>query len=216
MRVIKSEKPCIVIGSSGHAGVVLDAMQAGGIQSVGIIDPSQVPGSTILGIQVIGGDNLLEDADFVRSHTFAVGIGNQSVKRKIALSIFQRGGTLKTVIHPRAFLASNVFIGEGTFIAAGAIVATGARVGRFAILNTGCSVDHDGDLSDGVQICPGARLAGNVRCGENVFVGTNATVLPQISIGDYAVVGAGAVVLRDVPSNVMVAGNPAIVKRVIG
>lgn len=52
-----------------------------------------------------------------------------------------------------------------------------------------------------------------VRIGNNVFLGTGAIVLKGVSIGDNSVVGAGSVVTRDIPANVIAAGNPA---RIIG
>ncbi|MNG37879.1 dTDP-3-amino-3,6-dideoxy-alpha-D-galactopyranose 3-N-acetyltransferase [compost metagenome] len=52
-----------------------------------------------------------------------------------------------------------------------------------------------------------------VRCGASV--GANATLLPGITIGKYAMVGAGAVVTKDVPEYAVVAGNPAKIIRYI-
>lgn len=50
---------------------------------------------------------------------------------------------------------------------------------------------------------------GIVKIGDNVFIGANSIVLPNVRIGDNVVVGAGSVVTKDVPSNCVVAGNPA-------
>ncbi|MGG1554951.1 MULTISPECIES: acyltransferase [Paenibacillus] len=49
---------------------------------------------------------------------------------------------------------------------------------------------------------------GDVRIGSNVMVGANSTILPGVTIGDNAVIGAGSVVHKDVPPNSFVAGNP--------
>jgi acetyltransferase-like isoleucine patch superfamily enzyme len=92
---------------------------------------------------------------------------------------------------------------------AGAILGTRAVLGRGVILNHACSVDHDGHVGDYANICPGARFGGAVRAGAEVFVGMNATVLQGLRLGDKAVIGAGAVVTRDVPGGVTVVGVPA-------
>ncbi|MFZ4456085.1 MAG: acyltransferase [Bacteroidales bacterium] len=49
--------------------------------------------------------------------------------------------------------------------------------------------------------------------GNNCFVAVNATILPGVTIGHEVIVGAGSVVTKDVPSNVIVAGNPAKIIR---
>jgi len=47
------------------------------------------------------------------------------------------------------------------------------------------------------------------RVGKNCFVGVNAIILPGVTVSDNVVIGAGAVVSKDIPSNTVVAGNPA-------
>ena len=60
----------------------------------------------------------------------------------------------------------------------------------------------------------GAEWAEPVSIGDSVWIGGGATVLPGVSVGDRSVVGAGSVVTRDVPADVLVAGNPArIIKK---
>jgi len=78
-----------------------------------------------------------------------------------------------------------------------------------AILNTGCSVDHDVQLDDGVHICPGARLAGEVQVGSRSWIGIGASVIQQVRIGSDVTVGAGAAVVRDLPDGVTAVGVPA-------
>ncbi|WP_162602413.1 sugar O-acetyltransferase [Nocardioides daejeonensis] len=61
----------------------------------------------------------------------------------------------------------------------------------------------------------GLESAHPITIGENVWIGGNATVLPGVTIGDHAVVGAGAVVTRDIPARTVVAGTPARVIRTV-
>ena len=56
-------------------------------------------------------------------------------------------------------------------------------------------------------------LKAPVIIGDNVWVGANATILPDVTIGNMSVVAAGAIVVKDVPSGVLVAGNPAVIKK---
>lgn len=57
------------------------------------------------------------------------------------------------------------------------------------------------------------ELAFPVKIGDNVWIGGQAVIGPGVTIGDNSVVGAGSVVVKDVPANVVVAGNPAKIIR---
>jgi acetyltransferase-like isoleucine patch superfamily enzyme len=94
-------------------------------------------------------------------------------------------------------------------------VCVEVELGRSCIINTGATVDHESRLGDGVHVCPGAHLAGCVVVESFVMIGTGAVVLPRIRIGARSIVGAGAVVTRDVEPGSVVVGNPArVVRRV--
>lgn len=88
-------------------------------------------------------------------------------------------------------------IGENTTLAYGVTILTGA--------------DPNGPNNKLSQIYPAKKAP--VVIGDNCWIGANAIILPGVSIGDCCVVAAGAVVTKDVPAGVMVAGNPAIIKK---
>ncbi|SMQ76593.1 Hexapeptide repeat of succinyl-transferase [Sphingopyxis terrae subsp. ummariensis] len=69
---------------------------------------------------------------------------------------------------------------------------------------------HDGSTAL-VTNSNGSRYQryGPVKIGNNVFIGVNSVVLPNVTIGSNVVIGAGSIVTRDVPDNIVVAGNPA-------
>jgi acetyltransferase-like isoleucine patch superfamily enzyme len=64
-------------------------------------------------------------------------------------------------------------------------------------------------IGEGSHICPGVRIAGRVKVEPGVFVGIGATVVPKVTLGCEAIIGAGAVVLHDVPPMATVVGVPA-------
>ncbi|MFC3157868.1 DapH/DapD/GlmU-related protein [Chryseobacterium arachidis] len=62
----------------------------------------------------------------------------------------------------------------------------------------------------------GLESAHPIKVGDNVWFGGNVTVLPGISIGNNSVIGAGSVVTKDIPDNVVAVGNPCkVVKSII-
>jgi len=142
---------------------------------------------------------------------FCIAIGNPHGRIRIKLHKFLRGYGLSpiTIAHPSAVIEKDVIIGEGSQIMAGTILNTHVIIGQQCIINTKCSVDHECYLADGVEIGPGATLCGLVSVKKNGWICAGATVLPRLTIGEDAIVGAGAVVIQDVLENSVVVGVPA-------
>jgi sugar O-acyltransferase (sialic acid O-acetyltransferase NeuD family) len=136
--------------------------------------------------------------------------GSRGIERLMLQDWLQEQGIQPlTVIHPRAFVASDAEIGIGTQILAMSAVCANVKLGCSVIVNTSASVDHDCVIGNGVHVGPGVRLAGEVHVDEYAFIGTGAVVLPRLKIGPRAIIGAGAVVVRDVAAGETVVGNPA-------
>lgn len=74
-------------------------------------------------------------------------------------------------------------------------------------------VCHDGSTLPFRKDYPDLELAGEIKVGDNVFIGMGALVLPNVTIGSNCIIGANSVVTKSVPDGSIVAGNPA---RLIG
>lgn len=105
-------------------------------------------------------------------------------------------------IHPAAKIAPGVFIDHGE----GVVIGETAEVGTGTVLYQGCTLGGTGKET-------GKR---HPTVGENCVISAGAKVLGNITVGDYAKVGAGAVVLRDVPAHATVVGVPGHIVRVRG
>jgi sugar O-acyltransferase (sialic acid O-acetyltransferase NeuD family) len=205
---ISRAQAVVIVGVGGQAKSVLEACRAGGVPLAGFLVPLARTG-ILAGVPMLGTEERLGDQSFVTAFRFVAATGDRAARRRIATSVWAAQGRLATVTHPSCVVAGTAVIEEGAMLMAGAIIGPDARVGRFCIVNTAASVDHDDVLEDGVNICPGAHLAGNVTCREDVFVGIGAAVIQGVTIGRRAIVGAGAVVIRDVADDTTVVGCPA-------
>lgn len=205
---------CVILGAGGHAQVVIDALLLIGVTEIhGVLDvnPSRW-GSRILGVPVLGGDELLPDltASGVTSFIVAVGTITSGAHRSRLYQLGLAAGLEPlTVIHPSAVCSSAAAIGAGSVVFATAVINAGSVLGVNTIINTGAIVDHDCVIGDHVHIAPGATLSGMVHVGQGALIGAGAALQQSVSIGEEAIVGAGAVVVGDVPSRAVVVGNPA-------
>jgi sugar O-acyltransferase (sialic acid O-acetyltransferase NeuD family) len=203
----------VIFGSSGHARVVVDIIERAGTHTiVGLVDDSKPKGMIELGYPILGG--CADLAEIVRWHGptgFFVAIGDNWNRSVIAGKIKQLAPTLKpiTAVHPSAQIARTAELGPGAAVMAGAVVNSQASIGPFCIVNTRAAVDHDSRLEEFSSLGPGVTLAGNVRVGAYSAICLQACVAEKISVGSHTVVGAGSVVLGDLPGDVLAYGTPA-------
>lgn len=142
-------------------------------------------------------------------HQAIVVHSNNQSKAELMVRVKNLGFELVNAIHPRACIANTAQWGQNVIVNAQAVIQPFARLGNGVMVHAGVIVEHDNIIADFVNLAPGATLAGWVRVQEGAYIYTNATVIPQRIIGRHAIVGAGAVVLEDVPDYAVVVGNPA-------
>lgn len=122
------------------------------------------------------------------------------------------GRPLRMYGKPDIELADEVVINDGVVIQA--CDGAGVKIGSRAVISFECMI-----LTGGLDRDRGAgcfdHVAGPVVIGDKVWMGARAMVLPGVTIGEGAVIAAGAVVTRDIPPNALAAGIPAKVIRIL-
>jgi len=166
------------------------------------------------GIMFNGYPNLGKTEDLNKWETpisLAVSIGNPVIKKNILDNIFNPLVDFPTLIHPSVWIGDKEFveIGKGCIICAGVMITTNIKIRDFVILNLLCTVGHDTIINDYAAFMPSVNISGEVIIREGVYVGTGAKIINQLEIGDYTVVGAGAVVAKTLPAHCTAVGVPA-------
>lgn len=190
--------------------MVIGTLQAAGYTVGGVFDDAPTKwGTEILGVPIIGAVQEITRTGFAQA---VIAIGDNAVRQKLARQLNDLRWV--SVVHPQAWVHPSATIGVGSVVFAGAVIQPEARIGEHVIINTGATVDHECIVSDFSHVAPGAHLAGRVVVEEGVFVGMGCNVIQGCRIGAWTIVGAGAVVVRNLPAYVTALGVPArMIKR---
>ena len=143
-----------------------------------------------------------------------VAIGDTQKKERAVGEAESSGLLFPTLIHPNVIYDRNtVNFGPGTIICAGNIITTNINIGAHVIVNLDCTIGHDCTIEDYVTISPGCHLSGYTILRKGSYMGTGATTVEKHEIGAHSIIGAGGVVVKDIPANVVAVGVPATVKK---
>jgi sugar O-acyltransferase (sialic acid O-acetyltransferase NeuD family) len=204
----------LIVGVGGHGQVVADILlsQSGGPWPAGFLDDDPaLHGRTILTLPVLGP----VDAWSRMPHdALIMAIGDNRTRARFYRRLTAAGERFVSAIHPSAVIGRAVNIEPGTVVCAGAIINTGCHIGPNSIINTAALVDHHTTIGSHVHIGPGARLGGVVCIGDGTLVGIGATVMPQRQIAEWSVLGAAALLTKDLPPRVTATGVPARIQTV--
>jgi sugar O-acyltransferase (sialic acid O-acetyltransferase NeuD family) len=117
------------------------------------------------------------------------------------------------LLHPKAHIGSHVTVGEGVLAAPHATIAPNVTLADFSLVNRTASIGHDAHIGRYTRIGPAVTIASYCRIGQATSINIGATILDRVYIGNNSVIGAGALVTKDVPDNVVVFGVPAKIVR---
>ena len=138
-----------------------------------------------------------------------IAIGNPKIKKKVVEQINNSNLYFPSLVHPNCLIGNNVTIGQGSVICANNILTCDILIEGFVTLNLACTVVHDTTIKSYCSIMPSVNVSGEVLLEECVYVGTGAKIINQINIGSHSTIGAGAVVIKDIPQNSISVGVPA-------
>lgn len=165
-------------------------------------------GAEVGGYTVVGNDEWLLNRSEPVDILF--GIGGPRLKEELYhLYSVNNNISFPTVISTYAIVSDRIIFGKGCIVCAGTVMTVDINIGNFVTLNLNCTVGHDAVLEDFIQVNPSTNISGNVRIGKGCDVGTGVKIIQGKTIGENTVIGAGAVVTKDIPANCTAVGIPA-------
>ena len=187
-------------GASGHCKVIIDIIINNNFRIDKIYDDN-VNIKQLSNYPVTHTSKIINDI----SDLFFISIGNNKIRKIISEKYSFK---YETLIHGKSIISKSAFIDDGTVVMPGAVVNSDAKIGKHCIINTSSVIEHDCNIHNFVHICPNVSLAGNVFIDEGTQIGIGATIIQGIKIGKWALIGAGSVIINDVPDFAVVVGNP--------
>jgi sugar O-acyltransferase (sialic acid O-acetyltransferase NeuD family) len=168
-------------------------------------DNKEIHGTEMNGYEILG------DIEWLKSQEFNVvcAIGDPITKKRTIEKLKDTNNTFPILIHPSVIYSDRVSFGEGSIICAANIITTDIKIGNHVIINLDCTIGHDAILGDYTTVLPSVNVSGFVVTDESVSIGTGSAIIQGVKIGENTVVGAGSVVVKDLPDNCTAVGAPA-------
>jgi|SRR5690349_8023583 len=176
---------------------------------VGYLDDSPaLHGQSVNGVKVLG------PLSSIRQFSGRVLIGmaspmDRARRHRVNSELDLRLDRFATVIHPSAFVAPSSRVGAGSAILQNVVIIQNTSLGNHVIVAQNASIGHDVIVEDFVTIAAGALIAGLAKVREASYIGAQSAVNNGVTVHQRALVGLGAVVVKDVPAGLTVVGNPA-------
>ena len=191
----------IMIGSGGHAKVLVEILQRQNIQIEGIITPDkELESKVFANIPVLGDDSIFDQLNH-KNCIIINGIGSvpgNKLRFEKYKQLKELNYKFSTVLSKEAIISDYSNIEEGVQVMNGSIIQSDVSIGANSIINTGSIIEHDCVIGRHNHIAPGVALSGNVKTGDHVHIGTGASIIQGIDIASGSVIGAGANITRNV------------------
>jgi sugar O-acyltransferase (sialic acid O-acetyltransferase NeuD family) len=206
----------VIYGAGGHGREILEVIEAINAERqrfelLGFIDDGPMSsGAMVSGLPVLGGRDWLSRRP---APAVVVAIGHPGRRSAAADWLGAHGLVAPPIVHPMVYVSPTATLGEGVVVMRGSSVSVDVEIGPFANLNQMCIIGHDCRLGRCATLAGAVSLAGNVRIDEGAELGIGAMAIPGARVGAWATVGAGGVVVSDIPPNAVAVGVPAKVVR---
>lgn len=151
----------------------------------------------------------VEDYNIQKNDVFIVALGDVRLKKIYTEKIILKKGQFTTLIHPTAIIGPNTKVGEGVIVGEYAVISCDITIGNHVIIHCFSDLGHDCIVGNYCSLGPYSFLGGYSHLEDLVTLHPRVSIMPRKKVKLGAIVGSGSVVMRNVPPNVTVHGNPA-------
>lgn len=172
---------------------------------LGFIDDNiNIQGTIINGYKVIGTTN---DISRYKNSYFVCAIANPKIRKQIIEC--HNDLNYATIIDPSMQVSNYIDVGVGTIISLNCTLTVNIKIGNHVIINYDCTIGHDSFIGDFVTVYPSVNLSGSTCVFDCCEIGTGSQIIQGKKIEKNTIIGAGSVVISDIPENCTAVGVPA-------
>lgn len=167
-------------------------------------------GNSIHGIKIIGTHDELLSCESLKGMTFALSMGDNDIRLKLAKRIRDKGGSIPTLIHPTAFISKYAFLDKGVVVHSNATIQPEVVIGSETVISFNTGIVHNSIIGKGCYIAGNSIVGAYTTLEDGVFVGQGAIIISgKVSkVGKKSIIGAGSIVTKNVPPYSVLKGNP--------
>ncbi len=180
---------------------------------VGFVDDTPaLQNTTVNSLPVVGDINYLINCQ--KDVAVVICLGDPKLRKMIYDKLnINPNITFPPIICGGAKVSNTVDISDGVVICTNSVITVNITIKSFVLVSIGCIIGHDCTINDFATLYPNSTLSGNVTIGAFTEIGTGASVIPKQNVGCNCVVGAGGVVINNIPDNYTAVGVPAFPKK---
>lgn len=197
--------------AGGHTKTVIESLQRNEIPVDVVVDDNNAKtGSQIGDFTVRNPDEIdIDEYDWI------VANGTNLIREEIVERLNKAGATCRNFIDKDATVETEPFDQAHIYISAQCYITGAVTFSEDILIDGGVYIGHHSEIGSHVTIGPNATIGGEVTVGNRSFIGLGVNIREGVSIGGDTLIGAGATVVKDIPSNSFAVGTPAEVVREI-
>ncbi len=202
------QEKAIIVGAGTYGQVYAEYLKDE-YQIIGFIDDDRrLLDTEINNIKVLGNfEYLLNQID--KNINVFVPIGNNHVRANLLKKLMEKGFNTPNFIHKNTRIHSSVNIGKCVYILHGTNIMPHTTIGDYVLISMGVNIAHHTIIDEGCFFSQGSNIGASIHFKNYVFCGISSTVMTGVkTVGQKSLIGAGAVIIRDVPAGATVVGNP--------
>ena len=196
----------IIIGASNQATSLTSIVLSLGIKILAYVDDKKA-GQTFFDCPVLSKNQFLNT---YTNENLVIAIGDNAIREKVFFEYksYLPNANFPALIHQSAVIGYKSSIGDGTVVMPLANVGANSTVGKFCIINTSSSIDHDSSMKSFSSLAPGVVTGGNVKIGTRSVLSVGAVIKHGVTIGNDVVIGANSYVNKTIDDLVLAYGSP--------